>query len=202
MKKKRGFTASVGHWVNSRLLGVKDYDDIQISPSFLDFINETSNNVFNIVDEYERLKRKPIDELSSVDRRLVKYIDGLFYTFDMKNERQETEKLQEFYKRQMMNYEMLDKLLHIQYQKCINDADTVKVSYLQEGIKYFPLMPDILKISLINALFGKIDTAFSDINFEPKLRDALIKAKQQEARSLKIENDLKAWRFQQNKNGL
>ena len=97
---------------------------------------------------------------------------------------------------------MLDKLLHIQYQKCINDADTVNVSYLQEGIKYFPLMPDILKISLINALFGKIDTAFSDINFEPKLRDAFIKAKQQEARSLKIENYLKAWMFQQNKNGL
>jgi transcription elongation factor Elf1 len=154
----------------------------------------------------ERTVESVVTELNNygfnVEERLVTFLNGLFHDFDMKNEKRLTEKLEEAMKRNMLNYELLNKMTDIKIKQSKDLIEQTRVLLLQEGIKLFPALSPLLQTSILINVFGHGESKLDNLNFDDEMKTQLVKIKKEEGLSLQLENELKKWKLTQNINGL
>ena len=150
-----------------------------------------------LTEFFENPENKVITDF--IESKLFNYIKNLLHDFDMKSERNATEKLEEITKRHNLSIDTLTKLADFNLKKAEGTAEHNKADLLKEAVKYYNDLPPLMKVYLISSLFGNSYDKIEDLKFSQELQDELIRIKKEEARKAGIENDFNEWKFNESK---
>ena len=177
--------------LGSLVLGFKYKPRKPYKDMFNDLSKEFIEMAHGFATEYCKFKNTPIEELDAAEKYYIEYIDDKTDEYLLKKGQQGNEHL---------DFNNMLLLAKFKYKEATSEIERDRANVLKDAVKIFPLLPNYLKLLVINSLYASDTTEYGELNYDGELVLALNKIESEEANSLEINNDYKEWKQQQENN--